>query len=82
MNASTTCTFSDPVDFTGSTPSSTLDSFNFRTMSCATDYASTTETQNGFTRGELVNGFFLLALLVVVAYAFLYFWVRGIKIKQ
>lgn len=82
MNASTTCTLSGPVDFQGNTPSSTLDAFNFSTMSCATDYASTTETVGGFTRGELVNGYFLLAILVVIAYGFFYLWLRGVKIDQ
>jgi len=51
-------------------------------MNCTTDYASTTETVEGFTRGELINGYFLLGILLVLAYGFFYFWLRGVKIDQ
>jgi len=44
--------------------------------------SSTILTSNGFTRGELLNGFLILAILLVVSYSFLFHWVRGYRIRQ
>lgn len=89
MNASSTCTFSAPVDFQGNAPALPTDIWNFSAENCdftyeaasSTPASSSIETVNGFTKGELVIGYFLLALLILTAYAFLYFWVRGVKIR-
>lgn len=56
------------------TPSSTLVSIS--------SGSTTPSIVNGFTRGELVNGFFILSLLVMISYAFLYIWIKGVKINS
>lgn len=89
MFATSTCTFSAPVDYQGNAPALPTDIWNFSAQNCSTEYetasstpgSSTIETVNGFSRGELVNGFFLLAILIVVAYSFFFIWIRGVKIK-
>jgi len=85
MNSTSTCSFSAPLDYTGSAPTAITDVWNYSVESCTivTDDSTSTSgisTTGGFTYGELVISCFLFFLLVVTSYGFLYRWVRGHKI--
>lgn len=69
-NATTTC---GPADASG-------------TITCATVYAQSSSTDpyfyGGFTYGEIVITAFLFVIMLVACYQFLWFSVKGVKIKQ
>lgn len=44
MNATTTCSFSNPVQFDGSAPASSLDYFQFASSTCETIQATSSES--------------------------------------
>jgi len=78
MNATTTCSFTAPLDFSGTPPTAITDVWNYSVESCTT--TNDLSTTGGFTYGEMVTSLFAFLLLVIVSYSFLYRWVRGHKI--
>jgi len=82
MNATTTCTLSNPVDFQGNAPTAITDVWNFDTQSCNSSYDTTSSTvsvSSGFTYGELVISWLLFIFLIAFLYNFLYHWISGYK---
>jgi hypothetical protein len=69
-------------------PASSSDSgaFQFGSSTCLTLYGQSTSTDpsyyNGFTYGEIVISVFLVIILLTVIYAFFWFSVKGVKIRQ
>jgi hypothetical protein len=46
---------------------------------------STTSTigiYNGFTYGEIMATFFLFMIFVILVYAFIFFWIKGLRVKS
>lgn len=92
MIASSSCNFSAPivvsggdvVPLTSSTPDGTP--FQFQAAACETEYVKATSSDqlayNGFTYGEIIISVLLFFALVIIAYAFLWFTTRGVKIQQ
>jgi hypothetical protein len=89
-NATTTCSYSNPLVLTGGelNPATSTDSgfFQFGSSTCLTLYGQSTSTDssyyNGFTYGEIVISVFLLILTIAVIYGFFWFSVKGVKIRQ
>lgn len=89
-NATTTCNYSNPMVLTGGNlnPASSSDSgaFQFGSSTCLTLYGQSTSTDpsyyNGFTYGEIVISVFLVIILLTTLYAFFWFSVKGVKIRQ
>jgi hypothetical protein len=69
-------------------PASSSDSgsFQFGSSTCLTVYGQSTSTDssyyNGFTYGEIVISAFLVIILLILAYGFFWFSVKGFKIRQ
>lgn len=71
MTSTTTCQFSVPLRYDGTTPEQYVSSFQYAQSVCVTEYSasSTILTSFGFTYGEIVISFFLF--LVIIGYIFL-----------
>lgn len=69
-------------------PATSTDSgaFQFSSSTCLTLYGQSTSTDssyyNGFTYGEIVISAFLVIILFIILYAFFWFSVKGVKIRQ
>lgn len=76
MDTSTTsCDFYNPVNLG-------TDSFAYGSSTCTTEYSFTIPSnESGFTWGELVTSYLLFGILIVLAYQFLYTWVKGQKVR-
>ncbi len=89
-NTTTTCSYSNPLVLTKGTlnPATEKDSgaFQFGSSTCLTLYGQSTSTDpsyyNGFTYGEIVISVFLVIILLTTLYAFFWFSVKGVKIRQ
>ena len=89
-NATTTCSYSNPLVLTKGVlnPASAKDSgaFQFGSSTCLTLYGQNTSTDpsyyNGFTYGEIVISVFLVLILLTTLYSFFWFSVKGVKIRQ
>lgn len=82
MNATTTCSYANPVNFAGVAPAAT-EPFQFASSTCYTDTGSSTPAMiDGFTYGEAVVATFVVGLFIMAAYAFLWFTSYGIKIRR
>jgi len=83
MNATTTCSYSNPQNYAGAAPGSS-EPFQFASSTCATlvDGSSTPAMIDGFTYGEAVQSTFLVALFILAAYAFIWFTTHGVKIRR
>lgn len=84
MNATSTCIFTNPLDYQSNAAAASTDIWNYAQQDCSFVFQMPTSTEvvNGFTRGEVVNGFFLLTILIVITYGLMYIWLRGVKINQ
>jgi len=81
------CDFSNPVDYQGNAPALPTDLWQFKNSTCVASSSPATSSIDqffigGFSAGEIVNSIFLFLITLLLAYSFLFFWVRGIKIKK
>lgn len=83
MNATTTCSYSNPQNYAGAAPGAG-EPFQFASSTCATlvDGSSTPAMIDGFTYGEAVVATFVVGLFILGCYAFLWFTSYGIKIRR
>jgi len=80
--STTTCDFTNPVDYQGNAPDNMPDFWQFASSTCATEYSfDAPQTEQGFTWGALVANYLLFTILVVLCYQFLYNWVKGQKVR-
>jgi len=84
MNSTTTCAFTNPVLYDGSSVSSSSENFAFNTLTCSTEYATSSGQiyAGGFSYGELIISVLLFFTLMTVAYSFFFSWVRGVKVRS
>lgn len=57
--------------------------FQFASSSCSKVAGSSTQLYlGGFSYGEMVTSTLLWLIFLITAYQFLFFWLRGIKVKK
>jgi hypothetical protein len=92
MDATITCSYANPMvldkGVLALATSKDSGAFQFGSSTCSalSQGSSTTSTvqsvYDGFTYGEIVISFFAFAAVLILAYAFLWFSVKGFKIRQ
>ena len=86
MNATTTCSYTTPLDGNGNPPVNQIDVWNYASSSCQTTYGYSSSTDasyaGGISYGNLVIATFLFLILscaITITY-FLHF--RKVRIKN
>lgn len=70
MTATTTCSYSNPVLFDGTTPTNLKEIFQFSSLICNSDTGtSSPAVYNGFTYGEIISSIFLFLILIFFLYS-------------